>query len=177
MKNWNIPIVLIIVCFAAYLVARHHQRTNLSGTGSRPGQLAPEFSLNELSGRPIHLGDYRGKVVLLNFWATWCEPCRHEIPEFIRLQNNLPKLQILGISLDDSEKPVHTFYTEFKMNYPVVIGDAALASRYGGILGLPVTFLIGCDGRISAKHIGEVEIPEVTQEIAVLLKSVACTEA
>jgi hypothetical protein len=63
------------------------------------------------------------------------------------------------------------------MNYPVGIGDAALASRYGGILGLPVTFLIGCDGHISAKHIGEVEIPEVTQEIAVLLKSVACTEA
>lgn len=176
MKNWTFPIVLMVVCFAAYLVARHHQRANLSGTGSRPGQFAPQFFLKDLSGRPINLVDYRAKVVLLNFWATWCEPCRHEVPEFIQLQTNNPKLQIVGISLDDSEEPVHTFYNEFKMNYPVAVGDAALARRYGGILGLPVTFLIGCDGRISARHIGEVQIPEITQEIASLHKDAACSQ-
>ena len=89
MKNWTIPIVLIVVCFAAYFVARHHRRANLS-SGSQPGQLAPEFSLKDLRGQTINLVDYRGKVLLLNFWATWCEPCRQEIPEFIQLQNTNP---------------------------------------------------------------------------------------
>ena len=173
MKNWTIPIVLIVVCFAAYLVARHHRRANLS-SGSQPGQLAPEFSLKDLRGQTISLVDYRGKVLLLNFWATWCQPCRHEIPEFIQLQNTNPNLQIVGISLDDSEEPVHTFYNQFKMNYPVAVGDAGLARRYGGILGLPVTFLIDCGGRISVRHIGEVQIPEVTEEITSLLKSGSC---
>jgi peroxiredoxin len=157
-----------------YLLARHHQRAAPSPSGSRPGQIAPQFSLPDLNGGPLNLADYRGKVVLLNFWATWCEPCRHEIPEFIQLQNNSHGLQILGISLDDSAGPVRSFYTEFRMNYPVAVGDAALAERYGGILGLPVSFLVGCDGRVSSKRIGEVEIPEVTDEIDSLRNSGAC---
>ncbi len=174
MKNWLIPITLVVVCTIAYLVGRHQQRA-MSGTGSRPHQMAPEFALKDLSGRTLTLADYRGKVVLLNFWATWCEPCRQEIPEFIQLQNKSRNLQIVGISLDDSADPVHTFYKEFKINYPVAVGDAALATKYGGILGLPVSFLIGCDGRVSSKHIGEADIPEMTQEINSLLKSSACT--
>lgn len=175
MKNWLIPITLVVVCTIAYLVGRYQQRAMLSGTGSRPGQMAPELALNDLSGRALTLADYRGKVVLLNFWATWCEPCRQEIPEFIQLQNKSRSLQILGISLDDSADPVRTFYKEFKINYPVAVGDATLATKYGGILGLPVSFLIGCDGRVSSKHIGEADIPEMTQEINSLLKSSSCT--
>ena len=174
MKNWLIPITLVVVCTIAYFVGRHQQRA-MSGTGSRPGQMAPELALKDLSGRTLTMADYRGKVVLLNFWATWCEPCRQEIPEFIQLQNKSRNLQIVGISLDDSADPVHTFYKEFKINYPVAVGDAALATKYGGILGLPVSFLIGCDGRVSSKHIGEADIPEMTQEINSLLKSSACT--
>lgn len=173
MKNWVIPLVLVAVCAVAYLAARHHQRAMSSG--SRPGQFAPEFSLNDMSGRPLSLSNYRGKVALLNFWATWCEPCRHEIPEFIQLQNHTQGLQILGISLDDSAEPVRTFYSEFKMNYPVAVGDATLATKYGGILGLPVSFAIGCDGRVSSRHIGEVDIGELTEEINSLLKNAACT--
>lgn len=175
MKNWLIPITLVVVCTIAYLVGRHHQRAMSSGTGSRPGQIAPELSLKDLSGRTLTLTDYHGKVVLLNFWATWCEPCRREIPEFIQLQNNRPGLQIVGVSLDDSAEPVYTFYKNFHINYPVAIGDAALATKYGGILGLPVTFLIGCDGRVSSRHIGEANIPDLTEEISSLRKSSACT--
>lgn len=175
MKNWLIAITLVLLCLGLYLVARRHQRATLSAYGSRPGQFAPELSLKDLNGRDVTLADYSGKVVLLNFWATWCEPCRHEIPEFIQLQNSRHDLQILGISLDDSADPVRPFYTEFKMNYPVAVGDAALAQRYGGILGLPVTFMIGCDGRIASKHIGEVQIPAVENEINSLLKNSACT--
>ena len=172
MKKWLTPIVLLAVCLGAYLLARHHQKTG--PIGSRPGEIAPQFSLQGLDGRPLNLAEYRGKVVLLNFWATWCEPCRHEIPEFVQLQNNTRGLQVLGISLDDTAEPVRTFYSEFKMNYPVAVGDAPLAERYGGILGLPVSFLIGCDGRVSSKHMGEVKIPEITDEINSLRKSTEC---
>jgi peroxiredoxin len=175
MKKWLTPIALLAVCAGLYLLARHHQRVTVSGVGSRPGRMAPQFSLQDLDGKALNLADYRGEVVLVNFWATWCEPCQHEIPEFIRLQNNSHGLQILGISLDDSTEPVRSFYTEFKMNYPVAVGDAALAQRYEGILGLPVSFLVGCDGRVSSKHIGEVKIPEITDEIDSLRKSAACT--
>jgi peroxiredoxin len=174
MKKWLTLILLLAVCAGVYLLARHHQRATVSGVGPRPGQMAPQFSLPDLDGRQLNLADYRGKVVLLNFWATWCEPCRHEIPEFIQLQKNSRGLQILGISLDDGAEPVRSFYTEFKMNYPVAVGDAALAQRYGGILGLPISFIIGCDGRVASKHIGEVNIPEITAEINSLRKSEAC---
>jgi len=167
-------VVVVALCLAAVLVVRLREHMAPAGTGFRPGQLAPELSLNDLNGRPLRLADYRGKVVLLNFWATWCEPCRHEIPEFIQVENSRRDLQILGISLDDSDEPVHTFYREFKMNYPVAIGDAALARQYGGILGLPITFLIGCDGRIAGKHIGEVDISNITGEINSLSKGPAC---
>jgi thiol-disulfide isomerase/thioredoxin len=175
MKRWLTPIVIAAACVGVYVLARHHQRAS-SASGSRPGQLAPEFSLQDLDGGPLNLAEYRGKVVLLNFWATWCEPCRHEIPEFIQLQNSSRDVQILGISLDDSAKPVRSFYYEFKMNYPVAVGDAALAERYGGILGLPISFIIGCDGRVSSKHIGEVKIPEITDEINSLRNSRTCTK-
>ncbi len=174
MRTWLIPVVLFALCLAAFIVARHRQRVAPSGTGFRPGQLAPEFSLNDLKGRTLRLTDYRGRVVLLNFWATWCEPCRHEIPEFIQLQQNTPGLQILGVSLDDSDEPVRTFYGDFKMNYPVAVGDAALARKYGGILGLPITFLIGCDGRVASKHIGEVHVAEVTDQIYSLQNGPDC---
>ena len=175
MRSWLTPIVIVAACVGVYLLVRHHRREAIPGIGSHPGQIAPQFSLQDLSGSPLNLADYHGKVVLLNFWATWCEPCRHEIPEFIQLQNNSRGLQILGISLDDSAAPVHTFYTEFRMNYPVAVGDAALARRYGGILGLPVSFIIACDGRVSSKHVGEVNIPEITDEINSLRKVEACT--
>jgi len=168
-----IPLVLVAVCAGAYLIARHHQRAMSSG--SRPGQFAPEFSLKDLSGRSLSLSNYRGKVVLLNFWATWCEPCRQEIPAFVQLQNNRGDLKILGVSLDDSEEPVRAFANDFKINYPVAVGDAALATRYGGILGLPVSFVIGCDGRVSSRHIGEVNIGELTQETNSLVTNPACT--
>jgi peroxiredoxin len=88
------------------------------------------------------------------------------------LQNQQARsgLQIIGISLDDEVQPVRAFYQEFKMNYPVAVGDAGLAERYGGILGLPVTFLIDCDGRIAVKHAGEVDVAMIEQEIRALLQ-------
>lgn len=138
--------------------------------------LAPGFSLADLNGRKVDLDAYRGQVVLLNFWATWCAPCQEETPEFINLQKKYGSqgLQIIGISLDDDSKPVLDFYQKFKINYPVVIGDAGLAERYGGILGLPVSFLIGCDGRIYARYSGKINLIRVEQELKPLLKAQPC---
>jgi cytochrome c biogenesis protein CcmG/thiol:disulfide interchange protein DsbE len=141
------------------------------GGGLKPGSPAPGFSLTDITGRRLDLASYRGKVVLLDFWATWCGPCRKEIPRFVEMQEEYgPRgLQILGISLDDSAEPVRGFYRELKMNYPVALGDAALAEKYGGVLGLPTAFLIGRDGRIRASHVGEADLTLIEKEIVELL--------
>lgn len=140
------------------------------------GQPAPEFSLTDLGGKPLDLSAYRGRVVLLDFWATWCSPCLKEIPHFVELQNKFRGrgLQIIGISLDDDAASVRKFYEKLKMNYPVALGDAALAERYGGILGLPVGFVIGCDGRIKSRHAGETDVSVFEREIVPLLQEKAC---
>jgi len=142
--------------------------------GSAAHQLAPDFSLPELSGQQISLSSYHGKVVLLEFWATWCEPCRQEIPHFVELQTRYRDqgLEIIGVSMDDSAQPVREFSQQFKMNYTVVLGNAKIGELYGGILGLPVAFLIGRDGRIYAKHIGATDASVFEREaVSLLLKT------
>jgi thiol-disulfide isomerase/thioredoxin len=126
-----------------------------------------------LSGQQLHLSDYRGSVVLLDFWATWCDPCREEIPHFVELQNRYrdQDLRIVGISMDDSPEPVRDFYRQFKMNYPVVMGNATTGELYGGVLGLPIAFLIGRDGRIYSKHIGATNISVFEREITTLMQA------
>ncbi len=146
-------------------------------SGGHP--FAPNFSLSDLSGQTLTLDDYKGKVVMLDFWATWCGPCRIEIPEFVELQKRYRDqgLAVIGISMDDSPEPVKEFYAQFKMNYPVAVGDEKLAELYGGILGLPTTMLIGRDGRIYAKHVGATDISVFEREIKELLAATAATES
>ena len=136
-----------------------------------PQIVAPDFTLPRLDGTELHLSDYRGKVVLLDFWATWCDPCRDETPSFVEMQRNYGDrgLQIIGISMDDDADPVRPFYREFHMNYPVVMGNAKIGELYGGVLGLPIVFLIGRDGRVFAKHVGATDAPVFQKEIETLL--------
>lgn len=167
-KKLLILAVIIVVVLAGYffLHATH-------GAQPAEGAIAPDFDLPLLNGSQAKLSDYRGKVVLLDFWATWCEPCREETPHFIDLQNRYgPQgLQILGVSMDDSPEPVRDFYQQFRMNYPVVMGNAKTGELYGGVLGLPIAFVIGRDGRIQAKHIGAVNLTMLESEIVKLLQS------
>lgn len=136
------------------------------------GQLrAPDFSRLDLEHRQVSLSAYQGKVVLLNFWATWCAPCLAEIPRFRawQKQNWENGLQIVGISMDDEAAPVSTFYRKFRLNYPVVMGDENLGELYGGVLGLPVSFLIDRKGRIRFKHEGQTDLRVMQREIEQLL--------
>ncbi len=169
-------VFLVFISFAVgtYLITHHRQKAAepslREAKDLRP--FAPEFVLTDLAGQKLDLDTYRGKIVLLNFWATWCAPCRAEIPRFVALQHKYHGLglRIIGISLDDDPKSAHAFLQEFKINYPVAIGDAELAQRYGGILGLPVSFLIGFDGRINVKYAGETDVFVIEQEVKRLLE-------
>lgn len=133
--------------------------------------LAPDFVLPQLDGTPLRLSAYRGKVVLLDFWATWCDPCREETPHFVETQQKYADrgLEIIGVSMDDTSEPVREFYQQFHVNYPVVMGDAKTGEAYGGVLGLPITFLLDREGRIVAKHMGPTKAEAIDQEIAALL--------
>ena len=144
-------------------------RAQTKSDSSHP--LAPPFSLTDIAGQPVKLSDYQGKVVVLDFWATWCGPCRIEIPSFIELQKRYAAqgFTMIGISMDDSAEPVVDFYKEFQMNYPVAVGNDRLGELYGGMEGLPTTFLIGRDGRIYAKHMGATDPSVFETEIKELL--------
>ncbi len=135
--------------------------------------LAPAFSLTDINGHPLKLSDFHGKVVVLDFWATWCGPCRIEIPDFVQLQNRYGSqgFTMVGISMDDDAGPVADFYKELQMNYPVAVGDSRLGELYGGIEGLPTTYLIGRDGRIYAKHVGATDPGVFESEVKQLLAS------
>jgi thiol-disulfide isomerase/thioredoxin len=126
-----------------------------------------------IDGGQLQLSSYRGKVVLLDFWATWCVPCREETPHFVALQQRYggQGLQIIGVSMDDSPDPVHSFYQQFHMNYPVVMGTADVGAAYGGVLGLPIAFLIDREGQIYAKHMGATDAAVFEKDITTLLQS------
>jgi peroxiredoxin len=118
---------------------------------------APEFALKDADGKTVHLADYKGKVVLLDFWATWCGPCKLEIPWFMELERNNKDrgFAVLGVSMDDEGwEVVKPFVASIGMNYRVVIGNDVTAQLYGGVEALPTTFLIDREGRIAATHVG-----------------------
>jgi thiol-disulfide isomerase/thioredoxin len=134
---------------------------------------APSFVRNSLGGQPVDMSSYRGKVVLLNFWATWCAPCQLEMPRFAAWQQQYgPRgLQILGVSMDDGPEGVHKLVNKLRINYPVVMGDEQIGSQYGGILGLPVTFLIDRQGQVIARFQGEADLNAMEEQIKQLLAS------
>jgi peroxiredoxin len=158
---------------AVHYALRHHDAPHIATSATAQHLPAPDFTLPQLDGHDLRLSSYRGKVVLLDFWATWCDPCREEIPHFVELQQKYASsgLQIIGVSMDDSPDPVRPFYQQFHMNYPVVMGTAETGSAYGGVLGLPIAFLIDRKGIIQFKHMGATDAAVFEKDITTLLQA------
>ncbi|HKW29006.1 MAG TPA: TlpA disulfide reductase family protein [Verrucomicrobiae bacterium] len=153
-----------VVCVAAIGIAWLTAVSLAHGaeiTGKDPagasGEAAPDFALTNLAGKTVRLSDFKGKIVLLDFWATWCAPCQEEIPSFVQLQKQYSGrgFTVLGIALDDDGAAVvKPLAQKLDVNYPLVIGDTQVAARYGGIQAVPTAFLIGRDGRILKTFVG-----------------------
>jgi thiol-disulfide isomerase/thioredoxin len=116
---------------------------------------APDLKAKDLNGKELSLGAYKGKVVLLNFWATWCGPCRAEIPSLIRIQETYKdRLQIIGMDVDDDEEQLRAFVKGQGINYPVAMTSVPVRLAYGGIAALPTLFVINQDNKVVQKHVG-----------------------
>ena len=133
---------------------------------------APAFVRNDLSGQKISLENYRGKVVLLDFWATWCAGCQVELPQFAAWQKKYGAqgFSVLAVSMDDSVAPVRKTVRSLRLNFPVVMGDAQLGDQYGGLLGLPVTYLIDRKGKILATFKGESDLNAMEHQVQAALR-------
>ena len=136
-------------------------------------QAAPDWTLMDLDGQPVSSSQFKGKVVVIDFWATWCAPCREEIPGYIALQKKYGKdgLVIVGISLDrGGPAKVIDFAKRFGINYPVVMGDNEQLDGFGDISAIPTTFLIDRDGNIRDRKVGAMETAEYEKRILAVLK-------
>ena len=156
------PLTLVVVAFAVALmlyVGFHAARRNGPSFAPRLALAspAPDFTLQSLDGKTMRLSDFRGKAVLLNFWATWCGPCKIEMPWFVELQNQYAAqgFQIVGVAMDDASKEdISKFAKDMGVNYPILIGKESVGDEYVGVPALPESFLIGRDGKIVDKILG-----------------------
>ena len=138
---------------------------------AKPANL--DFTLQDMNGADVALAAFRGKVILLNFWATWCGPCRIEVPGFVQLQEEYRDqgLVVLGLSVDDPASRITAFAAEFKVNYPMLVGLGRddVQEAYGPILGMPTTFFIKRDGTVCKTHTGLATKDDVEKDIKELL--------
>jgi thiol-disulfide isomerase/thioredoxin len=158
------PVVLVVVALVVALMlvfgfkmARHSSQGMAAGNAQMKNGIAPDFTLQSLDGKTVRLSDFRGKPVVLNFWATWCGPCKIEMPWFVDLQKQYGPagLQFLGVAMDDaSTKDIAEFAASMKVNYPILIGKESIGDAYGGVQFLPETFYIDRNGKVVDKAFG-----------------------
>ena len=167
-------ILLFVVAAIALGIYAGMRRTGGNHVGSASSlRAAPDLAVIDLNGAALNTSNYKGKVVLVNFWAAWCTPCAEEIPQFIALQKKYHDqgLQVIGFSVEDDAADLRAFYHKYQMNYPVVPSDLKIADGFGGVLGLPTTFLIGRDNLIHGKHSGATDFSALEQEVVALLQA------
>jgi thiol-disulfide isomerase/thioredoxin len=176
--------VLIALTFYADRVTRVHGKTNLStsDTFAAPstdlgGKLEPDVTLKDLDGKDVALPDLKGKVVFVNFWATWCGPCQEEIPMLIDMQNKFASkgFTVIGIAMDEEGKSVVAPFVAKELydvegqkahiNYPILLGNDQASEQFGGILGYPTSFLISRDGRELKRFMGPPDPDEIAKVV------------
>jgi cytochrome c biogenesis protein CcmG/thiol:disulfide interchange protein DsbE len=174
-------IVILLAAAAAGFVGCKSSGSQAAGLGTeKPLPNEPEVTFKDLQGKDVSLAGLKGKVVLVNFWATWCEPCQVEIPWMIGFQKKYADrgFTLLGVAMDEEGKSAVEPYvqkTQFDveghsmiMNYPIVLGDDDLAAKFGGLLGLPTTYVITREGKIAKRYIGlasEADLDKLIQSL------------
>jgi peroxiredoxin len=159
--------LLLALMMLTVLAALHAKAAPLAA-----GTAAPQFTRPDLSGKPVSLSGLRGKLVLVDFWASWCPPCIIEVPHLIALKKrHAGKLEIVGVSMDDDVASAREVAARHPFNYPLVMGDVALGKSFGGVLGLPALFLIGSDGKMVQSWRGEIRPEVLDQAVAAAVKS------
>ncbi len=186
MKRTLLILVTVIALVALVVVADRATRRSVSHSakasdGVDIAEMAPDFTLKDLNGNDVSLSQYRGKVVLINFWATWCDPCRVEIPWLIEMQEKYgPRgFVVLGIAMDEEGKKAVEPYVQKErftvngtgraMNYPILIGNDDVANKFGGLIGFPTSVLISKDGREVRRITGLISYEETVKAIESLL--------
>ncbi|MCH8495567.1 MAG: TlpA family protein disulfide reductase [Balneolales bacterium] len=186
-KSYTLPILIIGMSFTALFSAVRSEGGaycpfNTSSFNPNPPSTeqtntqglvdAPDFTLTNMEGEQFTLSDHKGKVIVLNIWATWCPPCREEIPDFIELQNEMKNDGVLFVGVSVDEKGwdvVRPFAQEFKINYPLVIDDGTIYAKYGPLPGLPTSFIINKLGQIEhfvPGMVSKAQLLPVLQELA-----------
>jgi len=185
-KSLLVIVAVVAVIAATYLADRATRQPRKgvlsvsagnSAANPKAAKPAPEVTLKDLDGKDLSLAQYKGKVVLVNFWATWCEPCQVEIPWLIEMQQKYAAkgFTVLGIAMDEEGASVVTPWvqkerfdvngTKSQMNYPIVIGNDAAADKFGGLLGYPTSVLITRDGKIVKRITGLISYEEISKSI------------
>ena len=186
-KSLLVIIAVVAVLAATYMADRGTRQPrkgvvsvvagNSAGKPNAAAKPAPEVTLKDLEGKDLSLSQYKGKVVLVNFWATWCEPCLVEIPWLIEMQQKYAAkgFTVLGIAMDEEGAKVVTPWVnkerfdvngaKSQMNYPIVIGNDAAADKFGGLLGYPTSVLITRDGKIVKRITGIISSEEISKSI------------
>lgn len=168
---------IAIFCFCSCTSSHSKAATESAEAGRKP---APDFTLKDENGTNVSLADYKGKVVLLNFWATWCGPCQIEIPWFEQFEQQYKSqgFAVLGVSMDDEGWPaVKPFIAAHKVNYRILLGNDSVGQLYGGLDALPTSFMIDREGRLAYTHVGLAGKNEYLNEIQSLLASKQDTAA
>jgi cytochrome c biogenesis protein CcmG/thiol:disulfide interchange protein DsbE len=168
----NLALALTVALLISFGCSRTHSANAQSVKSAKDRKAAPDFDLKDVNGKIVHLSDFRGKAVLLDFWATWCGPCKIEIPWFVDMQRKYKDrgLVVIGIAMDDEGwKAVKPFLDEMKVNYRVVMGNDQTADLYGGVEALPTTFVLDREGRIAKTHVGLSSKEDFEDEIEKIL--------
>jgi len=182
LKKYLLTIIAVIGVMAATYLADRATRQPRKGVlkltvADSAASSAPDITLRDLDGKDLSLAQYRGKVVLVNFWATWCEPCRVEIPWLIEMQQKYSArgFTVLGIAMDEEGASVVTPWVQkerfdvngskSQMNYPIVIGNDAAADKFGGLLGYPTSVLVTREGKVVKRITGLISYDEISKSI------------